>query len=262
MIREHMKRNKNNNTSTIEALKLAGVSAVVLLLTSCSDVTNTPGVTQVDGSAGYVSVDEDPLEPLNRGFFRTHRILDHILFRPVTQVYRGVMPEEGRTAVSSFLSNLTSPVDFVNSVLQGDANNAFATFWRFALNSTIGIGGLYDFAGKEVGLKAREADFGQTLARYGMSSGPYLFLPVFGPTTVRDGVGRGVDVLFDPVTWTNDNAWSVAEFAAIGINFRSENMTAIDDLQDNSLDPYAAFRSAYLQHRAATIREWMPEDQR
>lgn len=259
MTRDHMGHNKKN---ALDLLKIAGTSAVALLLTSCSDVTNTPGVSQADGSAGYVAVDEDPLEPLNRAFFRTHRILDHIVFRPVTQVYRGIVPEEGRTTVSSFLSNLTSPVDFVNSVLQGDAENAFATFWRFTLNSTLGLAGLYDFAGKEAGLHARQADFGQTLSRYGVASGPYLFLPVFGPSTLRDGTGRAVDWVFDPVTWTNDNAWSIAEGVAIGINFRSENMTAIDDLQNNSLDPYAAFRSAYLQHRANFIREWMPEEHR
>jgi phospholipid-binding lipoprotein MlaA len=253
---------ETNKYSSIAMLKILGVSACALILTSCSDVTNTPGVTQVDGTAGYAAVDEDPLEPFNRGSFRTHRILDQIVFRPVAKIYQGVVPDTGRTAVSSFLSNITSPVDFVNSVLQGDANNAFATFWRFALNSTMGLGGLYDFAGKEVGLKAREADFGQTMARYGVASGPYLFLPVFGPTTLRDGTGRGVDMVFDPVTWTNDNAWSIAEGVATGINFRSENMAMIDDLQDNSLDPYTAFRSAYLQHRANEIREWMPEDKR
>ncbi len=251
-----------NNSLSIAALKLLTISALAFALTSCSDVTNTPGVSQVDGTAGYVAVDEDPLEPFNRGAFKTHQIMDKVLFRPVAKIYQGVVPEQGRTAVSSFLSNITSPVDFVNSILQGDAENAFATFWRFTLNSTVGLAGLYDFAGKEAGLKAREADFGQTLARYGIASGPYIFLPVFGPSTLRDGTGRGVDMLFDPVTWTNDNAWSIAEGVTTGISYRSDNMTMIDDLQNNSLDPYAAFRSAYLQHRAKHIREWMPEDQR
>lgn len=260
---DHMAQNHTDqHISGWQTLKILTVSASALLLVSCSDVTNTPGVSRTDDAAGYVAVDEDPLEPVNRAFFRTHRILDQVVFRPVAQIYRGVVPDKGREAVSSFLDNVTSPVDFVNSVLQGDAENAFATFWRFALNSTLGLAGLYDFAGKEAGLTARQADFGQTMARYGMASGPYIFLPVIGPTTVRDGTGRGVDILFDPVTWTHDNAWSIAEYAAVGIDYRAENMTVIDDLQDNSLDPYAAFRSAYLQRRAAQIREWMPENQR
>lgn len=234
--------------------KMTACALAALFATSCADVTNTPGVPQ-NTTAGYEAVDEDPLEPINRAFFRTHLVLDQIVFRPVSKVYEGVVPEVGRTAVSNFLDNITSPVDFVNSVFQGDAENSFATFWRFVLNSTLGFAGLYDFAEEEVGLNARQADFGQTLAQYGVSSGAYLFLPVFGPTTLRDGTGRGVDILFDPVTWTNDSDWSIAEGIAIGIDYRTENMKAIDDLNNNSLDPYSAYRSAWIQKRTAFIRE-------
>ena len=233
------------------------IGASALLLTGCMDITNTPGTVGAnDDGYGYVAVDEDPLEPINRSFFRTHRLLDQVIIRPVSKVYSGIVPDEGRDIVSNILDNLAAPVSFVNSILQGDAENTFATFWRFTINSTLGLAGAFDFAENAVGLKAREADFGQTLAYYGVNSGAYLFLPVFGPTTVRDGVGRGVDTLFRPVTWAEDDAWRVAEGVAGGIDFRARNMKAIDDLYNNSIDPYAAFRSAYLQRRAAEIREW------
>lgn len=234
---------------------LSLVLIATLSLSACADVTNTPGVLQEHDSDGYSVADYDPLEPINRHFFSTHRTLDQILFRPVASVYKEIIPDEGREAVSSFLDNLGAPVDFANSVLQGDADNSFKTFWRFMLNSTLGFAGLYDFAEKEVGLTARDADFGQTLAHYGVSSGAYVFLPIFGPSTVRDGVGRGVDNVFKPLTWADSNAYSIGEAAAYGVNFRSENMTVIDDIFNNSIDAYAAIKSAYLQRRSQEIRE-------
>lgn len=239
--------------------KTLSVVACAVFVTSCTDLTNTPGVTKTkfsyDDEVEDVNAGHDPLEPLNRVFFQTHYALDQVIIRPVSSVYGHVVPEEGKTAVSSFLSNLHEPVNFANSVLQGDVENSFASLWRFLLNSTFGMAGLYDFAGKQADLTARNADFGQTLAHYGVPSGVYLFIPLLGPTTVRDGAGWGVDILADPVTWSNDNAWSIAKWSAVGVDYRSTNMKVVDDLYFNSIDPYAAFRSAYLQYRTKKIRQ-------
>lgn len=241
-------------------LHLAAIAACAFSVSACSDVTNTPGAQGSNNDEyGYVAVDEDPLEPLNRSFFATHNVIDKVIVRPAAQIYTGVVPEEGRDIISNILDNLAEPVTFVNSVLQGDAENSFATFWRFVLNSTLGVAGAFDFA-EEVELTNRDADFGQTLATYGVNSGPYLFLPIFGPSTIRDGVGTGVDILFRPVTWVDGDTWSIVEGSANAVDFRAQNMRVLDDLYNNSIDPYATYRSAYLQRRAVEIREWTFED--
>lgn len=253
-----MEFDTTNHSKRMDKLsKLVVLGACSFLLSGCMDLTNTPGTVGAnDDGYGYVAVEEDPLEPINRHFFATNQVLDQIIFRPVSQVYNGVVPQEGRDIVSNILDNLAEPVNFVNSILQGDAENTFASFWRFTLNSTLGFAGAFDFAEDAVGLTNREADFGQTLAYYGVNSGAYIFLPVFGPTTLRDGVGSGVDSLFRPLTWAEDDAWRVVESGTRGLDFRAKNMKVIDDLYNNSIDPYAAFRSAYLQRRAAELREW------
>lgn len=244
-------------SNLLQRLLLPILGGSLLMLSACSDITNTPGASNMDDEGySYVSVEEDPLEGFNRGAFATHKFIDQNIVSPVAQAYNYVVPQEGRDVVSNILDNLAAPVSFVNAVLQGDAETSFATFWRFMLNSTLGFAGAYDFAKEEVGLTAREADFGQTLAYYGANSGPYLFLPVFGPTTLRDGTGRGVDLLFNPVTWAEGNKWSIVQGVAKGLTFRSENMRTIDDIYNNSIDPYATMRSAYLQRRASELREW------
>lgn len=199
-------------------------------------------------------IDKDPLEPLNRAIFEFNHTLDGMLIRPVTQVYRGVVPEQGREMVTNFLGNLYSPVVFANSVLQADPQNSFATLWRFILNSTLGVLGIFDFAGDVVGLHNRDADMGQTFAMYGADEGPYLVLPLIGPSNVRDGLGRLGDMFFVPTNYVDDGWVSVAAYSAMVIDTRSNNMQVIDDVFKSSLDPYATFRSGYAQKRASDIK--------
>lgn len=226
-------------------------AAASLGLTACADYTNTPNTAKVSMED---DADSDPLEPMNRAFFRGNKFLDTIILRPVSYVYKEVVPQGGQTAVSNFLDNLKSPVYFANSLLQGDVENSLATFWRFAVNSTWGIGGLFDVS-KDAGLVARKADFGQTLATYGVPSGAYLVLPILGPGTLRDTSGRGVDLVFSPTTWADSNAYPIAESAANGVNFRSKNFKLLDELYNNSVDPYTTFKSAYLQRRSKEVGE-------
>ena len=220
--------------------KIAAVAALAVFASACSNLS--------DGS------ENDPWEPFNRGMYRLNYIIDGLVLKPITQVYRGVMPEKGQSLVHNFVLNLEEPITFGNSVLQADPENSFTSLWRFMLNSTIGLGGLFDVAG-EVGLKARRTDFGETLAIYGVESGPYLFLPVLGPSGARDGLGRVADAFMHPAMYVNDTGTSVALWSITAVDTRSDKFDLIEDIQKTSLDPYVTFRSYYNQHRAAHIKK-------
>jgi len=196
--------------------------------------------------------DSDPLSPLNHTVFEFNRIVDGAVLRPVTVVYRGITPDKGEEMVSNAVENIYMPVTFFNSVLQADPRNVFASFWTFTLNSSVGMAGVFDVA-SEAGLKYRAADFGQTLAIYGAEPGPYLVLPIIGPSNMRDGIGRVADAFMNPFNYI-DGGFSIAMWTVTAIDKRSQNMKLIDDIYATSLDPYSTFKSGYTQHRAADIR--------
>lgn len=226
--------------------------SAALLLSGCAPAAD-------DGNPYQDVSVQDPVEPLNRVFYKFNSVVDHIMLRPVTSVYRGVVPEFGRDRVHSFLDNLSSPVTFANSLLQGDADNAFVTFWRFVLNTTLGFGGLYDFAA-DAGLhKKRDEDFGQTLGVWGADSGPYLMLPLIGPSSLRDAPGRVADWLMDPFSHALSDGELAARAVAGAVDFREANFDTIDDIYNSSLDPYASFRSLYLQRRKAEVENYGSE---
>lgn len=202
----------------------------------------------------YPAYDNDPWEPLNRSIFAFNRVVDSLLLRPVTSVYRGVVPEEGRAAVSRVLDNLYAPVTFANSILQCDVQNTFATFWRFVINSTFGIGGIFDVA-SEAGLKNRTTDLGQTFGVHGADAGPFIMIPIMGPSNVRDAIGRVGDIFFFPPNYSSEWAVPLAIGAVSAVDARSNNMELIDGVYRSSLDPYATFRSGYMQKRAAEIKK-------
>lgn len=231
---------------TSSKIKRALCVLCAMTLAGCADYTNRQALKEPDVKA-------DPNEGFNRAMFAIHNALDNVIIRPVTSVYRWAVPETPRGWVSNFVHNLGSPVFFVNSVLQGDPNNSFATFWRFSLNTTVGLGGLLDVA-SESGLKARDADFGQTLAVWGVPSGSYVFIPVFGPGTLRDTTGRFIDLAFNPTVWIHPTWYSYAQAGITIVDTRSRNYTLIDDINRSSLDPYATYRSGFLQRRTAVIK--------
>jgi phospholipid-binding lipoprotein MlaA len=196
----------------------------------------------------------DPLEPLNRGIFEFNRILDGLVLEPATQIYEFTVPEPGRRGVSNFLANLRAPVVFINHILQGEREQAGVTLGRFMINSTMGILGIFDFA-TVVGYAPREdADFGQTLGVWGVGGGAYLVLPLFGPSTFRDAGGLAVDgFIFDPWPYVTDLEAQLARQGAVAVDTRYRFGPLIDDLEEGSLDFYAAARTAFLQNRAARI---------
>ena len=141
--------------------------------------------------------ERDPLEGLNRGVWAFNRGADKVVVKPVTTVYRAVIPRPGRDGVRNFFSNVGEPFSFINNILQGKFDRAVRNLGRFLVNTTAGVGGLFDVASRAK-IKPAPEDFGQTLAAWGANGGPYLMLPLLGPSTLRDGIGTGVAQFADP----------------------------------------------------------------
>jgi phospholipid-binding lipoprotein MlaA len=218
----------------------------------------------------------DPAEPTNRTIFEINRGLDRAFLKPVATVYRDYMPKFIQDRINDALNNLRSPVIFLNDLLQGKVDRAIATVARFMVNSTWGLLGLNDIA-TDLGMEGHEEDFGQTLAVWGVPEGPYLMLPLFGPSNPRDTIGLVVDFLTDPFNlWASNTDRSYAVLGRTGgraVDERAIHMEALDDLERTSLDYYAAIRSLYRQRRADQIQDgkasmnmpaptlgWMPDD--
>ena len=241
------------NTSKPRSFAILAAAALAVSVAACSPQTGGNPDDAQDIAASL-----DPLEGFNRIMHQVNKVLDTVILRPVAYVYRSVFPQEVRGGVHNVLTNLMEPVVFLNSALQGDSDNAGHTLGRFILNSTLGVAGIFDIA-SEMGVpETRSEDFGQTLGYYGAGPGFYLELPILGPTTGRDLLGRVVDYVSDPFAdpfgnWLN-NEWKVARNAATIIDFRDRNYKPLDDIFYNSIDSYASLRSIYLQRRDADIR--------
>ncbi len=237
--------------NTVKNMTFARIAALTLLIPFLVLAT---GCSTAKYGKGDANADNDPLEGLNRVIFAINNALDHLIVRPASIIYKNVVPTPIRKGVSNALANAWAPVSFVNSVLQGDLHNAGNVFGRFLINTTAGLGGTIDVAGAE-GIHAHSEDFGQTLGVWGANPGFYLVLPIIGPSDMRDGIGRGVDTLTNPLTWLGgDYAWvKYAVFGAYVVDYRTENFQTIDNIYETSIDPYSAIRSLYLQHRKAQI---------
>jgi phospholipid-binding lipoprotein MlaA len=208
----------------------------------------------LDEPTGSAEVN-DPIEPVNRLVFAVNDAVDVIVLKPVATTYKFWAPEALRNAVRNFLRNLATPVTLLNDVLQGNGSRAGKTLARFALNTTIGFGGLGDPA-TEMGLQYHFEDFGQTLAVHGVGEGPYLVLPLLGPSTLRHTVGRGVDFATDPLTyvlWKKPIYYAGGRKGAEILDNRTELLKTIDDLKETSVDYYATIRSTYRQNRLSEI---------
>jgi phospholipid-binding lipoprotein MlaA len=209
------------------------------------------------------TTENDPFESTNRVVFDANDALDKAVALPVAQAYVDVVPEFARNGVHNFLANLDLPATFANDVLQGEIDRAGQTLARLAINTTVGVGGLMD-VGAELDIPAHTEDFGQTLAVYGVEEGPYLVLPLLGPSNPRDAVGMGADVFFDPLTYARYDGqtfWSVLRFVGEVIDTRSRNIDSLDAVERGSIDYYAALRSLYRQQRNNEIRNSKPDTQ-
>ena len=196
----------------------------------------------------------DPLESMNRGIFRGNLFLDEKLFTPAARAYRWALPDLARGAVRGVFENLGQPGVIVNDLLQGEGDRAKDASTRFLLNTTVGLAGIWDPA-TMLGIEAHSSDFGQTLGKAGVGSGPYLVLPVFGPNTTRDLVGDVVDMALRPDTWLLPFGSRLVLSSTDGISLKDANLEAIDALEQSSVDFYVAMRSAYLMNREAMVNE-------
>jgi phospholipid-binding lipoprotein MlaA len=203
----------------------------------------------------------DPFEPLNRGIFEVNQVFDKALLKPVAQAYRTVFPELFRDSLRNLLDNLKQPVVFANAVLQGGFARAGTTAARFSLNSTFGVAGLFDVA-TGWGVPAQTGDFGQTLDSWGLPAGPYIVVPLIGPTNPRDGIGMGVDGYADPFRFLANakgaGQANLSRFLADGVDLRSRHIEDLDDVEKNSIDFYAQMRSLSRQQRAKELGSATP----
>ncbi len=199
---------------------------------------------------------DDPAEGLNRAIFKFNDAVDEAVLEPVARGYRAGVPKPARTGVRNVLRNLESPTVVANNLLQGNLTGAGDATTRFVANTLLGFGGLVDVAGNE-GVRYRDEDFGQTLGVWGVGNSPYLVLPILGPSSVRDATGMVVDGFTDPLNlWlmnTDREEWFFARVGVATIDRREELLDALADIKKNSIDHYAAIRSAYTQRRAAEI---------
>jgi phospholipid-binding lipoprotein MlaA len=198
----------------------------------------------------------DPLEPINRGVFWVNDKLYFYLFKPVAKGYRLVIPRPARVSVSNVFSNLATPIRAGNALLQLKYRDFGTEIYRFVINTTFGIGGLFDPAESVAGVKPRIEDFGQTLGYYGAGHGFYLVLPVVGPSSLRDGMGSFVDSFADPFRYadleTEEYLWVKLLDAT---NRLSLDRDTYEGIVRDSIDPYLFIRTAYAQRRLAQVGE-------
>ena len=215
----------------------------------------TPPVGDPDAMAEYEAAN-DPLEPLNRSVFEFNLFLDQLIVRPLSEGYVWLFPVEFRDSLHNMLSNADEPVNFANALLQGEGRRAGTALTRLIINTTLGVGGMIDVA-SDLGFERIEEDFGQTLAVWEIGDGAYVMLPILGPATIRDGVGRGVDIFLNPMTYIIndiDNDYVLPSIlAATAIDLRSQNLATLDEIERTSVDLYAAIRSLYRQRREDLI---------
>jgi len=205
----------------------------------------------------------DPWEPANRKGYAIQSFLDRHLIRPLAKVYRALTPGPIGRGIHNVLVNLSEPAALFNDVLQGRIRRAGVPTARLLINSTMGVLGLVDVA-SHMGLVHHDNEFGVTLGRYGMSAGPFLYIPMVGPSTVRDTVGAGVDYLTNPIRWANYRHRVKVQQVKLPVGGLDTEVAAeplLDALLSNAVDPYATLRSAYLQNKQSEIDgEGVPAD--
>jgi len=209
------------------------------------------------GCASTNNNHKDPLEPMNRAIYSFNDGVDKVLMKPVAEVYREVLPQFVRTSVSNFFANINDVLIALNNLLQGKLPDAASDVGRVVVNTTAGILGLFDVA-TEIGLEKHNEDFGQTLGRWGVGDGPYLVLPFFGPSNLRDGLGRLVDYRTDPITYVDPSRDRNQLWLARLVSTRAELLDTSKILETAALDPYEFLRDAYLQRRRNLVYDGNP----
>jgi phospholipid-binding lipoprotein MlaA len=201
----------------------------------------------------------DPLERVNRGIFWFNDKLDIFLLEPIAKGWDFVLPNRIQACIADAFSNAKFPIDFTNNLLQAKPKAAGTTLGRFLLNTTLGVAGLFDVAAA-AGVPAHEEDFGQTLGVWGLGNGPYLVLPVLGPSTFRDAAGRAVDSPLRVWPFFVGTIPSLAISGTEAVNWRSRNIATIHDLRKDAFDYYSLVRNGYLHNRQAEVEDHVATD--
>src|SRR5271170_817722 len=221
-----------------------GALAVVFALTIGGCVTLPPGSKPAP---------QDPWESWNRGVYKVNDKLDRAIAKPVARAYLHVVPSPIRTGVSNFFDNLTTPTVMINDALQGKLLAAGNDLGRFLFNSTVGLGGLLDPA-TAAGMAKNDEDFGQTLGHWGVHPGPFLELPLLGPSDLRDGPSRLVDAYLKPTQYISNLYVRYGLYLPYVVDLRA-SLLPLEETLKNTFDPYAFIRDAYLQRRAYLVSD-------
>lgn len=200
---------------------------------------------------------KDPMEGFNRAMYSVHDGIDTVLLKPVATGYDAVLPDPVQTGVTNFFSNIGDLMISVNNLLQGKVGDAASDLSRVLVNTTVGIGGIFDVASSE-GLTKHDEDFGQTFGRWGADSGAYVFIPVFGPRTVRDTVGLGFDLWADPLGQIDHVPTRNTVRAVKAVNIRANLLPADKVIEEAAIDKYSYIRDAYLQNRRSLVYDGNP----
>ncbi len=238
-------------------LALAVTVAGPLFLSACA---TPPPASDPDALADFRETN-DPLEPTNRVFYAVNNGIDKVVLRPLAIGYRAVLPETVRSHTHNVLVNLGTPVQLFNDMLEARPRRAGDSLMRLLLNTTVGVGGVFDVA-SDLGWPDHDSDGGITLALWGIPNGPYLFLPIFGPSSPREATGMGVDYVVNPLSWIGRgptvDALGYSKTGLSALDARAAVLDDLDKITSQALDPYATIRSLYRQRRASqidTVRE-------
>jgi len=264
---------EDNHVRTPHAMQIVASLAAGLVLAGCGNVAKTarpegpvtaslaePPATDLTitvrpPASGDLDTEQyDPWESFNEKMFTFNYNVDKYALKPVARGYRAVVPEQVQIMLSNAVNNVTWVPRFINSLLQGKWEGALREVSRFVLNSTLGIGGLFD-PGKVAELKPSQEDFGQTLGLWGVAAGPYLVLPLLGPTTVRDGIGKGVDSAMNPLTYVVPFVGQVGMKVGDTVNDRALNYDLFAGVEETTIDLYSSVRHFYLKRREQMVEE-------
>jgi len=232
------------------SLRWLALCAILLASAGMSGCATAPGRT----------TNNDPLEHINRGMYKFNDKVDRATLKPIAKGYRKVTPSWMRTGVSNFFSNLRSPWTAVNELLQGKPKSMAQETGRFLVNTVVGIGGLFDVASK-VHLPSHDEDFGQTLAVWGVPSGPYIVLPFFGPSSVRDSFGRIPDYYARPTTYS-PLPWEVnTGLTVLDVVEKRASLLSVEGTLNKVYDPYSVLRDVWVQQREYEIFDGNPPEE-
>jgi phospholipid-binding lipoprotein MlaA len=241
-------------TSQFGVFTKLGLAALLALSTAA--MTGCASAPKDPAAKAEFEKDNDPIEPFNRAMFAFNKQMDGMFLRPAAVIYKEALPTVMQDGIHNFLSNLRSPVVLANDLLQGEMDRAGTTAGRFAINTTVGVLGVWD-AAAYMGLEGHSEDFGQTFAVWGAGEGFYIVLPFLGPSNPRDALGLLTEWYVDPfnIIARNENVEELilARSIVTGVNFRARNLETIDEIERTSLDYYVAIRSLYRQRRLDEI---------